>query len=95
MTEKNIDDIYRLLKRPLARRAGMSKARVARFRKLGVETDGDLLRLFPRAYEDWTNLRAIAELQDGEDEVFIARVTRAPALRRKGKLEHAAHRATR
>lgn len=86
MTEKNIDETYQLLKRPLARRSGMSKARVARFRKLGVETDGDLLRLFPRAYEDWTNLRAIAELQDGEDEVFIARVTRAPALRRKGKL---------
>jgi ATP-dependent DNA helicase RecG len=81
-----LTDIREQLKQPLSRRKGISAVRMGLLRKLGVETDGDLLRLFPRAYEDWTNLTRISDLQDDAEQVFIAAVGRVPSLQRKGRL---------
>lgn len=83
---KQTNSVYEQLKRPLARHKGLSTARLAKLRKLGAETDGELLRLFPRAYEDWTNLTRIADLKDGLEQVFIARISRVPSLQRKGRM---------
>src|SRR5262245_61615653 len=41
---------------------GVSPARLELLQRLGLETVGDLLFHFPRAYEDLTEIRRIAEL---------------------------------
>lgn len=43
----------------------MTPAVAAKFEKLGVETVGDAVRLFPRRFNDFTDVRRIAELRPG------------------------------
>ena len=45
--------------------AGVSEYRVELLRRLGLQTVGDLLLHFPRAYEDLTDRRGIAQLSAG------------------------------
>src|SRR5438552_13563452 len=45
---------------------GVSPARLDLLQRLGLETVGDLLFHFPRAYEDLTEIRRIAELTEGD-----------------------------
>ncbi len=45
---------------------GVGEARARLFRRLGVETVGDLLRLYPRAYEDWSRTVRISQAVPGE-----------------------------
>src|SRR6516162_5074226 len=45
---------------------GVSPARLELLRRLGLETVGDLLFHFPRAYEDLTDVRRIADLTEGD-----------------------------
>ena len=45
---------------------GVGEARARLFRRLGVETVGDLLRLYPRAYEDWSQTVRISQAAPGE-----------------------------
>ncbi|MBI1916462.1 MAG: ATP-dependent DNA helicase RecG [Planctomycetes bacterium] len=45
---------------------GVSPARLELLQRLGLETVGDLLFHFPRAYEDLTEVRRIAELTEGD-----------------------------
>ncbi|HBL40659.1 MAG TPA: ATP-dependent DNA helicase RecG [Ruminococcaceae bacterium] len=45
---------------------GVGEARARLFRRLGVETVGDLLRLYPRAYEDWSQTVKISQANPGE-----------------------------
>src|SRR5205807_393606 len=45
---------------------GVSPARLELLQRLGLETVGDLLFHFPRAYEDLSEVRRIAELTEGE-----------------------------
>jgi ATP-dependent DNA helicase RecG len=35
---------------------GVGEARAEGFRSLGVSTVGELLRFYPRAYEDWSKI---------------------------------------
>ena len=44
----------------------VSPARLESLQRLGLQTIGDLLLHFPRAYEDLTNVRRIAELAEGQ-----------------------------
>ncbi len=44
---------------------GVGKAAAARFEKLGVLTAGDAAYFFPRRFNDFTDLRKIAELEPG------------------------------
>lgn len=70
---------------PVTSLKGISKARAKQLEKLDITTLGDLACHFPRRYEDWTSIRQIADLEDGEDGVFLGRVHKSPTLFRQGK----------
>lgn len=53
--EKKIETLY-----------GIGEKRAVLFRRLGIDTVGDLLRFYPRSYEDYTNPVNIDELTAGE-----------------------------
>jgi len=65
---------------------GVSGKRAATLARLSLVTLFDLITHFPRAYEDWSDLKTISQLTEGEDAVFVARVARQPSLMRKGRL---------
>lgn len=46
---------------------GVGKVRADGFRSLGVTTVGELLRFYPRAYEDWSNILPIDRCPIGEN----------------------------
>ena len=46
---------------------GVGEARAEGFRRLGVSTVGELLRLYPRAYEDWSKILPISRCPLGEN----------------------------
>lgn len=70
--------------KPVTALSGVSAKRAQQLAKLQIETIGDLAGHFPRRYEDWTSLKPIGDLQDGEDGVFLAQVQKVPTLFRKG-----------
>lgn len=49
---------------------GIGEAKAKLLAKLDIRTVGDLLRHFPRGYEDRSRIAGIAELQDGETACF-------------------------
>jgi ATP-dependent DNA helicase RecG len=53
---------------------GVGPARALNLRRLGIENVNDLLTHFPRTYYDRRRLAAIARLQPGVEETFVARV---------------------
>ena len=61
---------------------GVGEKRAALFRKLGAGTVGDLLRLYPRDYQDWTEIRPIAETEEGEVQVVRGEVLAPPVMQR-------------
>ena len=52
---------------------GIGQKRAEFFRTLGVFTLNDLLRFYPRGYEDRTSVKKIAEIKDGDTVCFRAR----------------------
>ena len=50
---------------PLTRLPGVGKAAVERFERLGVSTAGDAVFLFPRRFNDFTDVRKIRDLRPG------------------------------
>lgn len=46
---------------------GVGKVRADGFRSLGISTVGELLRFYPRAYEDWSNILPIERCPIGEN----------------------------
>lgn len=55
-----------LLKKPVKYLKGVGEAKAALFQRLGIFTVGDVITHYPRDYEDRSNLKKLAELQDGE-----------------------------
>jgi ATP-dependent DNA helicase RecG len=53
------------LESPATQLPGIGKAGAARLEKLGVVTAGDAAQLYPRRFNDFTDMRTIAELQPG------------------------------
>ncbi len=53
---------------------GVGESRAKAFNSLGVETVGDLLRYYPRAYEDWSSILPISQCPIGENVCIKARV---------------------
>ena len=53
---------------------GVKERLAERYEKLGVRTVRDLLYLFPRRYNDFANLRHVAELSAGEEATVRARI---------------------
>ncbi len=61
---------------------GVGEARAAAFRSLGVSTVGELLRFYPRTYEDWGNITPISQCIIGENVCVKATVMFPPKNQR-------------
>lgn len=61
---------------------GVGEKRAALFRKLGTPTIGDLLRLYPRAYEDWRDAVPIRSTLLNEVNIVKGTVLRRPVEQR-------------
>ena len=57
---------------------GIGPKKAALFSRLGLHSLGDLLRFYPRDYEDRTKLVSIAELEPGQPACFLASVISNP-----------------
>lgn len=55
---------------------GVGEKRAQSYYKLGVDTIGALLHFYPRAYEDWSHPKKIAEAPAGEPASLLVRVTK-------------------
>ena len=67
---------------PLTSLPGIGPQRAALFARLNVRTVGELLRLYPRTYEDRTRLVSIASLEAGTPACFEAAVVTTPRTNR-------------
>ena len=54
-----------LFKTPITALSGYGPKRAGQFEKLGVNSLGELLKFYPRAYEDWTTVEKINNLREG------------------------------
>ena len=61
---------------PISSLKGIGPKRAQLFAKLGVPSAGALLRLYPRAYEDWSKVTPLAEAAPGETVCIRAMVGR-------------------
>ncbi len=61
---------------------GIGPKKAELFAKLGVSTLGDLLRLYPRTYEDRTKLLPVASLEADTPACFVASVISTPQTHR-------------
>ena len=63
---------------PIRRLKGVGEKRAALYERLGIATAGDLLRHFPRSYEDWSKIVPIAAAPAGEACCIRGTALRAP-----------------
>lgn len=63
---------------------GVGEKRAAELSRLGITTVGELLRYYPRAYEDWTEAVALRDAPIGET-VCVCATVREPVYERKLK----------
>lgn len=70
------------MKRPVQMLPGIGPARAARLKKLGLETVEDLLRWFPRQYEDRRTVYPVEQAPVGEKCCVAAVVVEAPRTTR-------------
>jgi ATP-dependent DNA helicase RecG len=72
----------------ITRLPGIKKGYADRMAKLGVETIGDILELYPRRYDDYRSLKTINQLEYGEEVTIIGTVwdTVARQTRRGGTI---------
>lgn len=54
--------LYRM---PVSSLSGIGAKRAEQFEKLGVRSVGELIRFYPRTYEDWSTVEKIENLQNG------------------------------
>ncbi|MFA5309580.1 MAG: ATP-dependent DNA helicase RecG [Dehalococcoidales bacterium] len=64
---------------------GMGPALAAKFGKLGVKTVRDLLYYFPHRHLDYSRLKQISQLVEGEEQTIIANVWQAQETRPGGR----------
>jgi ATP-dependent DNA helicase RecG len=65
------------LSSPLSEVKGVGATRARRLARLGVHSIEDLIYLFPRRYDDFSQLKTIAELQYGEEVTIVGVVWEA------------------
>ena len=75
---------------PLTTLHGVGPSLAAKLARLDLHLVGDLLWHLPHRYQDYSNLRPIAQLQIGEEVTVHARVTRLDARKTTGQ-PHAHH----
>lgn len=71
-----------LLDLPVSTAKGVGKTRAAALEKLGVSSMGDLLRLYPRSYENRGNIKLLANCREGEKSAVILTVAAEPKIAR-------------
>ena len=71
-----------LFEKDISTLKGVGPKRAALFQKLGAPTVGDLLRLYPRAYEDWRDTVPIRSTLLNEVNIVKATVLRRPVEQR-------------
>lgn len=59
---------------PITKLPGIKEAMAQKLARLGVETIGDFLTLYPRRYDDYRSLKPINRLEYGEEVTIIAQV---------------------
>jgi ATP-dependent DNA helicase RecG len=59
---------------PITKLVGVSTAYAEKLAKLGVQTIGDLLTLYPRRYEDYSAIRPIGTLRPGEQVTIVGQI---------------------
>ncbi len=64
---------------------GMGSALAARFNKMGVKTVRDLLYYFPHRHLDYSKLKHISQLVEGEEQTIVANVWQAQETRPGGR----------
>lgn len=64
------NDINEILNKPIQYLKGIGESRAKLFQRLNLFTVEDILTHFPREYEDRSNLKKIAELEDSEECAF-------------------------
>ncbi len=74
-----------MLNRSIGELKGVGERRVALYRKLGVFTLGDLLRHYPRAYEDWSKITPLCQAMPHEPCCVKGWVMNAPMEHRVRK----------
>lgn len=62
---------------PITKIKGIGEKKAALFKKLGVTSVGDLISYYPRAYDNWSAITPISEVQHGERVVIRARLAAA------------------
>ena len=62
---------------PITKLSGIGEKRAALFRKLGIETVGDMITFYPRSYDNWSDTTAIADVQPDTTCVVKGRVATA------------------
>ncbi len=65
------------LDQPITQLKGISTSLAAKFAKLDVNTIRDLLYFFPRRHLDYSRLKTISQLTEGDEETIIANVWQA------------------
>lgn len=71
-----------LFEQDITKLKGVGEKRAALYRKLGAPTVGDLLRMYPRTYEDWSRQVPIQEALPGEISIIKAMVLKKPTEQR-------------
>ncbi len=66
---------------PITTVRGISTALAAKFGKLGVKTVRDLLFFFPHRHLDYSQIKHISQLAEGDEQTIIANVWQAQATR--------------
>lgn len=64
---------------------GIGAKKANAFAKLGISTLGDLIRFYPRRYEDRSTVKLISEVEDGESICVEAFISEPPQLTRVRK----------
>jgi ATP-dependent DNA helicase RecG len=78
----NHDLAHQGLDSPVTAISGIGPTQAKRLKRLGVETIGALLYLFPRRHEDYSQLKPIAKLRYG-DQVTVIGTIRSTRLKRQ------------
>jgi len=65
---------------PITGIRGISSSLASKFKKLGVETIRDLLYFFPRRHLDYSQLKSISQLSEGEEQTIIANIWQAQVI---------------
>jgi ATP-dependent DNA helicase RecG len=73
------------LDRPVSSLKGVGPKRAARIKNLGAETIGELIRIFPRKYEDRREVCQIKDLSAGRPAAIVARVAGMSSRRLFGR----------